>query len=144
MEKAGIELAGRRRLLASLLGLLGAACAALTVWPFWRFLNPQAGIAEQETVTIDRAQVEVGGAHFFTFRGHAAVLLQPVPGTFHVLSAVCTHLGCIVIWRGQEQILFCPCHAGRFSPAGKVLGGPPPRPLPSYPVRVEGNTIVVG
>ena len=30
------------------------------------------------------------------------------------------------------QAYICPCHDGKFSPDGKVLGGPPPRPLDVY------------
>ncbi|MBE0597531.1 MAG: ubiquinol-cytochrome c reductase iron-sulfur subunit [Desulfuromonadales bacterium] len=138
------SLTSRRKMLATSVGVIGAALAALTVWPFWRFLNPQAGSAQAQTVTIDRSQIEVGAAHFFEFRGHAAVLVQPAPGQFAAFSAVCTHLGCIVTWRAQEQIFFCPCHAGRFSPDGRVVGGPPPRPLPSYPVTVTGDQIRIG
>jgi cytochrome b6-f complex iron-sulfur subunit len=46
---------------------------------------------------------------------------------FHVISAICTHLGCTVQWRGTE--FDCPCHGSRFNPDGSVIGGPAPRPL---------------
>jgi cytochrome b6-f complex iron-sulfur subunit len=44
------------------------------------------------------------------------------------LSAVCTHLGCTVVWRGEE--LNCPCHGSRFAVDGANLAGPATRPLP--------------
>jgi glycine/D-amino acid oxidase-like deaminating enzyme/nitrite reductase/ring-hydroxylating ferredoxin subunit len=47
----------------------------------------------------------------------------------HELSAVCTHLGCIVAWNALEQSWDCPCHGSRFSPDGKVLNGPATRGL---------------
>ena len=41
---------------------------------------------------------------------------------FHVISAICTHLGCTVQWKDTE--FDCPCHGSRFRPDGTVIGGP--------------------
>ena len=46
---------------------------------------------------------------------------------FHVISAVCPHLGCTVQWRESE--FDCPCHGSRFNPHGGVISGPAPRGL---------------
>jgi Rieske Fe-S protein len=45
-------------------------------------------------------------------------------GELHVLSARCTHLGCIVAWNAAEQSWDCPCHGSRFGIDGTVLEGP--------------------
>lgn len=42
----------------------------------------------------------------------------------HRLSAVCTHLGCIVQWNSSENSWDCPCHGSRFDINGSVLNGP--------------------
>ncbi len=47
--------------------------------------------------------------------------------SFHVISAICTHLGCTVQWKDTE--FDCPCHGSRFRPDGTVISGPAPRPL---------------
>jgi Rieske Fe-S protein len=52
-------------------------------------------------------------------------------GRFHAVSAVCTHLGCLVAWNGAEKSWDCPCHGSRFGVAGEVLEGPAVRPLES-------------
>ena len=46
----------------------------------------------------------------------------------YAISAVCTHLGCIVSTQ-EEGGFFCPCHGSRFDAEGNVVGGPAPRPL---------------
>ena len=53
---------------------------------------------------------------------------------FHVISAVCTHLGCTVQWKADERRFDCPCHGSRFHADGSVIGGPAPRPLPCWAV----------
>lgn len=62
---------------------------------------------------------------------------------FVAMSNVCTHLGCRVRWIQDEQIFFCPCHNGVFSPNGEVLDGPPPAPLNRYEVMVEQGQIYI-
>ena len=45
----------------------------------------------------------------------------------YAVSAVCTHLGCIVSQDAEGY--FCPCHGSRFDETGKVMAGPAPRGL---------------
>ncbi|MFQ5637499.1 MAG: ubiquinol-cytochrome c reductase iron-sulfur subunit [bacterium] len=46
---------------------------------------------------------------------------------FRALSAVCTHLGCIV--SEVDWGFTCPCHGSRFDKQGNVIGGPAPKAL---------------
>jgi Rieske Fe-S protein len=59
------------------------------------------------------------------------------------LSAVCTHVRCILGYDPARRTLVCPCHDGRFDLSGNVLSGPPSRPLPGYPVSVRAGEIFV-
>ena len=50
-------------------------------------------------------------------------------GSLRSLSAVCTHLACIVHFNNAERSWDCPCHGSRFDLDGKVLQGPAVDPL---------------
>jgi Rieske Fe-S protein len=56
------------------------------------------------------------------------------------LSATCTHLGCQVRWDREARRFLCPCHGGAYDALGRVLEGPPPRPLDTVEVRVDAST----
>ena len=45
-------------------------------------------------------------------------------GELHVMSPVCTHMGCYVHWNEAETSWDCPCHGARFGPKGHLLNGP--------------------
>jgi len=136
---------GRRQFILSvLLGGIGVILAGGAGWSIWGYLAPPAGKGEKSKIRLARNLAPVGAAHFFQFRGHPAVVLQVAPGKFHAFSAICTHLGCIVQWVSGRQEFLCPCHGGRYDADGRVLGGPPPKPLEVIPVAVAGEELVVG
>jgi len=60
-----------------------------------------------------------------------------------VLSDVCTHLSCRVTWQADQSEYACPCHAGYFDKLGKVVSGPPPRPLNPFQSKVENGQIMI-
>lgn len=50
----------------------------------------------------------------------------------------CTHLGCATRWDDATRLFLCPCHGGGFDLEGRVVMGPPPRPLRRLPLRRDG------
>ena len=139
-----MEMGSRRKFLATCLGGIGAAAAGLAAYPVFKYLSPRPTDSEKGRITIPRAQIGVGQAHFFQFQGHPAVALQKAPGVFVAFSAICTHLGCIVKWLPEKGEFLCPCHGGHYDSSGKVLGGPPPKPLPTIPVALSGDNLLIG
>ena len=57
----------------------------------------------------------------------------------------CTHLNCPYYWDKEKKRFQCPCHDGRFDIDGKVIGGPPPRPLDRLEIIIQdGNILSTG
>jgi cytochrome b6-f complex iron-sulfur subunit len=139
-----MEMSSRRKFLATCLAGIGVTAAGLASYPVYKYLSPQLTDSEKGRVTIPRAQIGAGQAHFFQYQGHPAVVLQKAPGVFVAFSAICTHLGCIVKWLPEKGEFLCPCHAGRYASDGKVLGGPPPKPLRTIPVALSGDNLLIG
>lgn len=63
--------------------------------------------------------------------------------SFAVFNGRCTHLGCAYSWRTQADQFLCPCHDGLYDRDGRVLGGPPPRPLDRLETKVENGELIV-
>lgn len=59
-------------------------------------------------------------------------IVREEAGYFYALSAVCSHLGCIVNWRLQDGLIACPCHGSRFNKIGEVIDGPASEPLERF------------
>jgi menaquinol-cytochrome c reductase iron-sulfur subunit len=73
----------------------------------------------------------------------AAWLRRVNADTFIAFSINCTHLGCPVRWLAQASLFMCPCHGGVYYADGTVAAGPPPLPLPRYPVRVKDGQVQI-
>jgi Rieske Fe-S protein len=61
-------------------------------------------------------------------------------------SAICTHQACDVkTWLSKEKALVCFCHSSKFAllDDGKVLAGPASRALPSVPLKLDGEHLVI-
>lgn len=71
------------------------------------------------------------------------VVTQATAGDFKGFSTVCTHSGCNVT-SVADGTINCPCHGSKFNLDGTVAKGPATRPLDSKPVKVEGESIVLG
>lgn len=56
----------------------------------------------------------------------------------------CTHLQCAVNWIEATKNFACPCHGGVYDIKGRVLGGPPPRPLYHRAIKIQGDSVMVG
>jgi menaquinol-cytochrome c reductase iron-sulfur subunit len=77
---------------------------------------------------------------WFATRKHSVVFIDREGDGYRALSATCTHLGCRVDYDAARQQYICPCHGGVYARDGRVVSGPPPRPLERVAVRVNTQT----
>jgi Rieske Fe-S protein len=64
--------------------------------------------------------------------GEAVAAYRTPDGELRLLSATCTHAGCVVRWNGFERCWDCPCHGSQFSTDGEALQAPAHRPLARF------------
>jgi nitrite reductase/ring-hydroxylating ferredoxin subunit len=90
------------------------------------------------------AELEIGGVKLFQFptADDPAILVRLSEDRYAAYIQRCTHLSCPVTFDGERKTFECPCHNGSFDcETGRVLGGPPPRPLARIALRIEGGRI---
>jgi cytochrome b6-f complex iron-sulfur subunit len=100
--------------------------------------GPAGGFADAGGVD----EIPPGTAKKVIVAGSAVMIIHTAQG-FKALSAVCTHLGCLVGFNLERQQILCPCHGGVYDVNGKNISGPPPKPLPSYEVNIINGRIMV-
>lgn len=90
-------------------------------------------------------EVPVGGVKLFSYPGphDPCILIRRGEDEYAAYSQKCTHLSCAVYYAQGKDRLECPCHEGYFSVRdGRVLQGPPQRPLPRVVLQRRGNALV--
>jgi Rieske Fe-S protein len=65
-----------------------------------------------------------GQASIVKHDGQRLALFRDGQGQLHAVSAVCTHLRCILGWNPLDRTWDCPCHGSRFDVNGGVIHGP--------------------
>jgi nitrite reductase/ring-hydroxylating ferredoxin subunit len=100
--------------------------------------------ASEGRVIARVSEVPLGSAIEFRddYSGERALLVHLEDGQFVAYSVVCTHQGCVVLYRDGE--LVCPCHGSVFDPArgGAAVRGPAREPLQEVEVETEDGKVV--
>lgn len=124
-------------------GLLCSSLIALFggfVYAVLRYITPPR-IAEPlpenvEAARTDDPELAQKGFKIVRYGRDPVILIRVAGDDYRAFSATCTHLGCVVEYRGPGQQIVCNCHGGTYDLAGRNTGGPPPGPLRHYTVRV--------
>jgi menaquinol-cytochrome c reductase iron-sulfur subunit len=148
---------GRREFLTALcvgLGSLSALIVAVPLTGFllgpllrdpgrkWRAVGPLDKFRTGDTVEVkfeDASPLPWAGVTAET----GAWLRRKSQNDFVAFSVNCSHLGCPVRWEPTAKLFMCPCHGGVYYSDGSVAGGPPPRGLTQYPVRVRDGNVEI-
>ena len=137
----------RRHFLDLILGASFLGWLVSIAYPIIRYLKPlpQTGPTGPMRLTRDEAsKLEQKKFVIVPVSGQRVIVLQ-AGDQLHAFSAKCTHEGCTVTFLPGQSVIWCPCHDGRFDDVnGRVLSGPPPRPLTKYAVQrqLDGGIVV--
>ncbi len=73
--------------------------------------------------------VQAGEGRVVNLDGKKLAVYRNLENDLEIVSAVCTHMKCIVHWNNAEKSWDCPCHGSRFNTDGSVIEGPAYRSL---------------
>jgi cytochrome b6-f complex iron-sulfur subunit len=134
-----------RRWINLLLGTGVVASIASFIYPAIRYmLPPLVGESISRSVVAAKVnELKRNSSKIFKFGSKPALLVRTAGNEFKAFSAVCTHLNCTVQYREDLRQIWCACHNGFYDLAGRNVSGPPPRPLESFEVHVQGEDVVV-
>ena len=144
-------------LLAAIYGFISLIAAGFGLPAFIYFFLPPAARQRSPWVDVtDLQELEPGIPKEVVYRRNnldgwkisseraTSWIVRQADGAVVAFSPSCTHLGCAYHWEAAKQEFVCPCHGSFFAHDGKVLGGPAPRPLDQYEVKIEGNQVWLG
>ena len=136
---------GRRSLIRWLLGGGLFSSIASFLYPVTKFIMPPnvPEAAVNEVVAGKVQLLKPNTASIIKFGNKPVLLVRVTETEWKALTAVCTHLNCTVQYQENTHLIWCACHNGFYDLNGKVLSGPPPRPLDEYAVRIRGDEVVI-
>jgi cytochrome b6-f complex iron-sulfur subunit len=127
----------------SVLSTLGGVLTPIVGY-LWPPLRAQSNKGER-TLVGAVGDFPLNSGKVVSVNDEPVIVVNSEAGGIQAYSAICTHLGCIVYWHEQRQVIQSPCHDGRFNPVnGTVISGPPPRPLPRYEFEIVEGQVYVG
>jgi cytochrome b6-f complex iron-sulfur subunit len=89
------------------------------------------------------ADIPANGAKIIKFNKKAVILIRTEQNQIRAVSAVCTHLGCIVEYKPDQKNFKCNCHGSVFDLTGKNIAGPAPAPLKPYRVELKQDEVII-
>jgi len=135
----------RRRFLKIILAFLGSITVFSFAYSILKFLTAlPSRAADPNKLVLRKSEVPSGEAKNIIYRNAPAVVVNRQDKGYIAFSRTCTHLGCLVEYSKNRQRFICPCHAGFYDLEGNVESGPPPKPLTAIPLKIEGDTLIIG
>ena len=143
--RAGEDAYVQRRQFTKFLVLTSFGMAAGNGWIWLKAITAEERTEWPRAVIGRASEIQPGTVRFFAYPADTdpCILVRRTSGEFSAFSQKCTHLSCAVYYAPERDRLECPCHEGYFSAAnGRVLQGPPPRPLPQVQLEQVGDDLL--
>ncbi len=134
----------RRNVLTIAVLGIGALLFASVVYPILNFVNPPKRKIRKvnSAVVATESDIPHNTGKVVAFNGDKVLILNK-DGEYHAMSAICTHLGCTVQWKPDEELVWCACHNARYDIDGKIISGPQPRALAPYNLSVQDGNLIL-
>ena len=96
------------------------------------------------TVAVDSGSPlsAVGGAALVQSSGGNFLVAHTAAESFVALTSICTHETCTITGFGSQTYV-CPCHGSTFDVNGRVLAGPAPSALRSFPTQFAAGVLTI-
>ena len=124
--------------------LTSGALAVGQLWIVFKELARRRGGTPGAAAIAEIEELPVGGAKTFAYPEGSPprILIRIAERHFVAYDQQCTHLLCPVVPAVASGRIHCPCHNGWFDlETGRVLAGPPQRPLPRVLLELRGDTV---
>jgi nitrite reductase/ring-hydroxylating ferredoxin subunit len=137
----------RRRFLCGMLGGGVVAMGAGMATPLIQYAGNFHEAPLPDFVALEKSDYELppGKAKMVLYGGVPVLLLQPAASgsALRIFLATCTHLNCTVAYQEDRDRIYCACHDGSYDTEGRVLSGPPPRPLRQLFSKLVGDRLII-
>ncbi|HON85393.1 MAG TPA: ubiquinol-cytochrome c reductase iron-sulfur subunit [Syntrophorhabdaceae bacterium] len=143
--KLKFSLISRRQFLNTLFGGWLIAFLSGGFYALLKFAFPTLG-KEPDFVVLnakDFIDIPTNSVKPFAWGGKLGFIFKRPDNKTVALKGVCTHMECNIAYKPEDKKFYCPCHKGWFDMDGKVLEGPPPKPLEFFEMTQEGEKLVV-
>jgi len=111
------------RLGAGSLAVAGAGASAFAI----QYLSPS--VLYEASPVVSAGRPEHYPLESVTLDPRFGIFIVRSTEGFYALSAVCSHLGCLTVWKQESGTIACPCHGSTFQRDGSIIAGPAPKPL---------------
>lgn len=71
------------------------------------------------------------------------VIIARAGGSMFALDLTCPHQNTAIRWSARENQFECPKHHSKYTPAGIFIEGRATRSLDRFPIKLDGNQIIV-
>jgi cytochrome b6-f complex iron-sulfur subunit len=137
----------RREFLCSMLGGGVAAMGAGMAVPLLEYAGNLRPEPPPDFLALKKTDYELppGKAKMLLYGRLPVLLLQSAEGGAlpTAFVAICTHLDCVVSYQADKHRIFCACHGGVYDTEGRVISGPPPRPLRQLYSRLSDGKLIL-
>ena len=106
---------------------------------------PVKAWAKKLAFKMDKAEAlkTVNGWTILELKDKQVIFVRDTETTIRAFNPLCPHQKCVVAYNPDHKRIECPCHASAYDMDGKVISGPSPSPLQTYPAELKDDKIIV-